>query len=217
VQHVDRPLKAEEIRNLVGSEPVIVEIGSHEGTDTLRFLEAMPGARIYCFEPEQRAIARFKAIHHLDQHPQVTLYETAVADINGIDWFYPSTGKAGEREDWDFSGSLNKPTGHLSYSPEIKFKPPIKVSCIRLDTWLASEDVGWIDFIWADVQGSQRKLIAGGWQALTVTSYVYIECHRQPLYEQEPTQPELMRLLPGFHAITLYDGDNILFRNKAAP
>lgn len=217
---VNRSLRAEEIRDLVGAAPFMLEIGSHEGVDTARFLAAMPGIRLHCFEPEQRAIVRFKQAVGSD--PRVKLYEKAVADVDGPKLFHPSTGRAGGRDDWDFSGSLHAPTGHLARSPDIAFKPPVSVPCIRLDSWLApnQHDDAAIDFIWADVQGGQRDLIAGGRRALAMTRYLYIECHSTPLYDGEPTQADLINELNGaigFDPVAVYDNENILFQNRTLP
>lgn len=214
---VDRSLRAEEIRVLVGTAPFMLEIGSHEGADTACFLTAMPKIRLHCFEPEQRAIARFKQA--IGSDPRVTLYEKAVSDTDDPSPFNASTGQAGGRKDWDFSGSLEVPTGHLTRSREIKFKPPVPVPCIRLDSWLAPRqpDDAAIDFIWCDPQGSQRRIIAGGRRALSLTRYLYIECHSPPLYENEPTQAELIDELNGaldFEPLAIYDLENILFKNR---
>ena len=215
IQTVDRPIKADEIRGLVGAAPVIVEIGCHEGTDTLKFLEAIPSATLFCFEPDVRAAGRFlQAVGH---DSRVTFYQQAVADVDSQRWFWASTGPAGDREDWDCSGSIRRPTGHLTRSPEIRFKDPVMVDCVRLDSWYVQRGVEAIDFMWCDVQGAQRDVISGGPRALQATRYLYIECHRRPLYDGEPTQEELIELLPGFVLVANYDGDNLLFRNRREP
>lgn len=211
-----RGITAEQIRELIGDSPTMLEIGSHDGTDTARFLEQMPGARVFCFEPDQRALARFETM--IDS-PAVELCEMAVADIDGERQFWASTGRAGRMADWDYSGSLCKPTGHLTRSPEIGFKEPAPVPCIRLDTWLAHRphlfDPG-IDFIWADVQGSQRLVIAGGNRTLSITKWLYIESHEPPAYANEPTQDELIdELSETFEPIAFY-AENILFKNRKA-
>jgi hypothetical protein len=72
-----------------------------------------------------------------------------------------------------------------------------------------------IDFIWADLQGGQVFFIAGARMALSVTRYLYIECHEQPLYADEPTQDELITMLrPEFTPLGIYERNNILFQNK---
>ncbi len=225
IREFPHDLTAENIANFVGRSPLMLEIGSHEGADTAKFLEAMPGITIYCFEPDRRPIDRFKQL--LPDDPRVFLCEKAVAHVDGDHIFYPSGGKAGHMEDWDYSGSLNKPTGHYDRSPEIVFKQFVIVPCIRLDSWLdeitvsgkeLEDGIPWhetIDFAWVDPQGSQRKVIAGGQEALARLRYLYIECHHpKPLYEGEPSREELIALLPDFEPIGIYAQDNILFKNR---
>lgn len=212
-ERVDHGLRADEISDLVGTSPLMLEIGSHEGTDTVRFLDAMPGIRLHCFDPEERANAVFR--RELGGDSRVTLYETAVGDVDDPKPFYASTGKAGSREDWNFSGSLHKPTGHLKRSPEIKFKPPVLVPCIRLDTWLLYTQIDCIDFAWVDIQGAQVDFLAGAKEALGIIRYLYIECHQEPLYDGEPTQEELIAMLPEFAPLAIYGDENILFENQA--
>lgn len=214
MQRYAKGIEAHEIRKLVGPAPTILEIGSHDGSDTVKFLEAIPNARIFCFEPDQRPIARFK--EKLGNDPRVTLCEKAVADVDGEKLFYASTGRVGRREDWDYSGSLCKPTGHLTRSPEIKFKEPTLVPCIKLDTWRASQaSIGHVDFIWADVQGSQHLLLDGGNRVVCQTRYLYIESHNPVAYAGEPTQEELITRISycAFWPVATY-AENILFRNN---
>lgn len=218
MHNIPRDLTAGEIRNMAGDSPVMLEIGSHEGADTVKFLAAMPGVRLYCFEPDQRPITRFKQL--IGENDRVSLCEKAVADVDGPLQFFASTGPAGDREDWDFSGSLQEPTGHYQRSPEIKFKPPSPVPCVRLDTWLGDNPhIHAIDFIWCDPQGSQRRIIAGGKRALSITRYLYIECHYPtPAYDGEPTRDELIDEMNGalnFEPLGIYATDNILFRNRS--
>lgn len=111
----------EAIAALVGKpDPTILEIGSNDGSDTLALLRAMPQATIYCFEPDARAVARFKGLFgsNLDK---VTLFEVAVSHRSGKINFYPSDG--GDRpEGWDLSGSIRRPKNHLKAYPRIKFE-----------------------------------------------------------------------------------------------
>ena len=207
-----KDIQTSEIQKLVGPIPTIVEVGCHDGSDTVRFLTLMPKARVFCFDCEQRALIRFKK--RLGKDPRVTLYEKAVADVDGEKLFYASTGHAGKYGDWDYSGSLCKPTGHLTRSPEIKFRDPVLIPCTRLDTWLGETDLYRIHFLWADVQGSQRLLIAGGHAALSLTDYLYIESHDPVAYAGEPTQEELIDDLSKLFQPLAFYGENILFRNN---
>ncbi len=205
-------MTAEEIRDLVGDGPTMCEVGAHAGIDTVKFLAAMPNLRIYCFEPDTRPFARLKEAVGGDS--RVSLYPFAVAEIDGEKPFYASTGKAGHMDDWDYSGSLHEPTGHYERSPEIAFKEPVQVQCLRLDTWLGMRPLlEVIDFAWCDVQAGQTNLIAGGRMAFALTRYVYLEVHSTPLYEGEPSLREVIKMLPGFEPLAVYGGENLLLRN----
>ncbi len=208
-------LTASEIKDLVGTAPTMLEIGCHEGSDTVLFLQAMPGARLFCFDPETRATERFKKL--LGDDERVTLYEEAVCHVDGYHEFHASTGKAGKREDWDFSGSICKPTGHLTRSPEIGFKAPVEVPCMRLDTWFSDHpEIKTIGFIWADIQGSQKFFLDGASYTLSKTKYLYIESHDPPAYAHEPTQEELIEMLESDFTPLAFYAENILLRSKAS-
>lgn len=76
--------------------PVILDIGCNDGSDTQRFLELCPDASVYCFEPDPRAIARFKENKRLAR-PNVALMQLAISDRNGTIEFHPSNGDGDAR------------------------------------------------------------------------------------------------------------------------
>jgi FkbM family methyltransferase len=231
-----RGLKAEEIWKLIGAhpDPEIVEIGCNDGADTEKWLEFWPGGRFFCFDPEPRALVKFqKRINDR----RVNLYSCAVSDVDGFSTFYQTTGMPphngpGERweghdGDWDMSGSLCKPTGHLDYSPWTKFPAAagedvtnLVVPTVKLDTWATSywvdpEMMPIINFMWCDPQGSQAKIIQGGPWVFSHTKLLYIEYYEKEMYEGEPDLEEILRLLGSdWELEALYGGDNALLRNK---
>lgn len=70
--------------------PVILEIGANYGTDTEEFLKMFGHLKIYCFEPDPRAIAKFK---NRINDKRCTLYELAISDKDGEVAFYFSGGR----------------------------------------------------------------------------------------------------------------------------
>ena len=83
-------LTASEIRHLVGKDdPVIIEVGANCGQTTVEPLRAMPGATIFAFEPDPRAIAKFR---NTIANPNVHLYECAIGATNGTISFHQSSG-----------------------------------------------------------------------------------------------------------------------------
>lgn len=207
---------ADEIIALIKKDnPVILDIGCNDGSQTLRFLESFKKARVYSFEPDPRARKRY-----LDKvtDERAVLFDFAISDMNGVREFYVSGGTnpyAKESPenlpaDWDLSGSIRKPKKHLKKVPWCKFDEKIAINTRTLDSWVKEAGVGVIDFIWADVQGAEVDLVAGGREALRNTRYFFTEYSNTELYEGQINLNQLLRLLPDFHVVRLYENDVLL-------
>ncbi len=220
IQSFPRDLRSEELREFVQHPtPTFLEIGCNDGTDTNRLLLAFPRCHIYCFEPDPRAIARF---YRTVYNERATLVEIALSDRGGIATFHGSAGQPPRKvnhycrlAEWDLSGSLCTPTGHLSYSPWVTFPKDrrFQVETMRLDDWVSQNpQLGLIDFIWADVQGAEAMLIRGASQTLLGTRYFYTEYYDKPMYEGQPNLAKIQEMLPTFELVATY-ASNALFRN----
>lgn len=199
--------------------PLILEIGCNDGMHTKIFKEEMPDAILHCFEPDPRPIPRFaQQTGHL---PNVFLYQMAVAAEDGpLPWFASGgTTKNSWLDDWDLSGSIRKPTGHLQLSPWVTFQERGTVPGIKLDTWaqrlLAKEDI--VDLVFADVQGAEGDMLAGGQQLFAErVRYLWTEHYPTPMYEGQPNLEQIMALLPGYKLIKQYKTDAYLKNTRLA-
>lgn len=213
----------EYIAEVVGkSDPVILEIGCNDGGNTLWFLELFENPKVFCFEPEPRAIERFK--RQVGNRPNVTLVEMAISDRTGTATFHRSSGHPTAEsvqklpQGWDLSGSIRKPKEHLHIHPGVKFEETITVLTSTLDEWVERQRLGTIDFIWMDVQGAERDVIQGAKRTLARTRYLYTEYGAFELYEGQVSLLELVRQLPDFRLATRYRGDALFeHRSLAAP
>jgi 2-O-methyltransferase len=206
------PLSHEEIAKLVEKpDPIILEIGCNDGSDTLAFLRAIPQAKIYCFEPDPRAIARFKKQLGSD-HSNVKLFEIALSDQTGEINFHTSSG-GDSPEGFDQSGSIRQPRNVLTRFTRITFEKTIRVRTCRLDDWCAENGVRQVDFIWMDVQGAEGDVITGAGEILKATKYLYTEYSNNELYDGQLSLKDLLKRLPLFDVVARYPGD-VLLRNK---
>ena len=161
-----------ELKALIGkSDPTILEIGANVGQTTEAFLREMPGARMFCFEPEPRAIRQFKS---RIRSPNVALFECAVGNRNGTITFHQSSGE-GAAKDWDQSGSIRGPKRVFEMWPWLKFESQIEVPIVRLDDWAADKNPGTVDLIWADVQGAESDVILGGADTIRNCRFFFTE------------------------------------------
>jgi 2-O-methyltransferase len=173
-------IKVSELKVLIGKDdPVIIEIGANVGQTTEEFLREMPKAKIYCFEPDPRAIRKFK---DRIRSSNVRLFECAIGNKNGFVTFNQSSGE-GQAKDWDQSGSIRNPKLHLETWPSVKFENRIEVPIKRLDDWASTEDIGLVDLVWADTQGAESDLIDGGSSVLKDTRFFYTEYGAIEWYE----------------------------------
>jgi FkbM family methyltransferase len=197
--------------------PTILEIGCNDGRHTLWILEMFENPTIFCFEPDPRAIARFRK--NVGYHPKISLFEIALSDTNGETTFYQSGGQRNEQQTeempggWDLSGSIRKPKDHLIVYPWVIFDKTITVKTTTLDTWCDAHGIENIDFIWMDVQGAEMEVFRGGQSALGKTRLIYTEYSNRELYEGQPTFRQLLRQLKQFKVLVRYPGD-VLLSNK---
>lgn len=208
------------IRECVAREdPTILEIGCNDGTHTLWFLEMFENPKVYCFEPDPRAIARFK--RKVGLRSNVNLAEIALSDYNGDVIFYQSGGQRSAEhakvmpEGWDQSGSIRRPKEHLTAHPWVTFDEKILVPTSTLDTWCDKHGIEAVDFIWMDVQGAELDVFRGGKDTITKTRFIYTEYSDNELYEGQPNLRQLIEYLDDFNfdVLTRYPGD-ILFGSK---
>ena len=208
-------LPKSEIHELVGrDDPLILEIGCNNGSDTLEFLAEFPGVQIHCFECDPRPIQAFRSNVADDR---CELHEVAVSDRTGVATLHMSGGTC-ERvqdEDWDYSSSLLVPTGHLSVHPWVTFEHACQVETVRLDDW--AEHVipnRVVDFIWMDVQGAEHLVIGGGASTFARTRFCYFEYSESELYSGQQDLSALLGALGTYRLLATYQ-DNALAVNKA--
>lgn len=209
----DKELSVENIKELVKVDnPVIFEIGANCGQTTVEFLKIFPNARIYCFEPDPRAIEKFK---RNVQSPNVQLIEAAVGANTGQVIFHQSSGAEWiDPNGWDHSGSIRKPKTHLEVWPWVKFEKQIAVPMIKLDDWVTLNKIDKIDFIWADVQGAESDLILGALQTLKFTEFFYTEFSDIEWYEGQINFELLCSLLNNFSLLHKFQNDALFMKNQ---
>jgi 2-O-methyltransferase len=197
---------------------VLVEIGCHNGSDTRKFRNMHPNARIVCFEPDPRNSMN---LHKNGISDIAEVYPFAVSNHNGNMKFYLSTGDVGTVDphnefintDWSLSSSLKKPTGHLYQHTWITFPNSVDVQTIRLDDFDPLKNTK-IDIMWVDVQGAEDLVFSGAKEALKRTRYVYTEYSNLELYENQLNLTDLLKLFGDSWELVHDFGGDVLLRNK---
>lgn len=201
-------LSAEKIRDLLGKEnPTILEIGCHDGENTSWFIEKFRHANIHCFEPDPRAIKKFR--DNFSEYSNVILHEFALGDEVGTATFHQSA-HSDPNSDWDASGSLMPPKNHLKEFPWVIFDSSVSVRVETLDAFCESNGIQEVDLIWMDVQGAELKVIAGGRKTFTNTRFIITEYNNKELYSGQPQMKQILTALPNHRVVARYPDDLLL-------
>jgi FkbM family methyltransferase len=207
-----------EVKNLVGSgSKTILEVGANCGQTTVEFAKLMPSSTIYCFEPDPRAISKFKSNLAPFSKNDIRLFEIAIGVRNGTTSFFQSSGLEHideYKEGWDHSGSIRKPKNHLVVHPWVKFNKEISVPIMTLDSWAEQNNVNSVDFIWADVQGAEADLISGAYNVLKNTKYLYTEYSNDEQYDGQINLGDMLKMLPDFRLLRVFENDVLLINIK---
>ncbi len=213
-------IRVRDLARIVGADrPTILEIGANDGTHTLQFAACFRDPAIHCFEPEPRAIRRFR--RNLRGVPNVRLVEAAVGATTGTVRFHRSDGQRHKRwrrplpEGWDYSGSIRPPKRHLDVHPDVEFREPIEVPMLSIDDWALEHSVEGVDLVWMDVQGAEREVLAGMRATLPRIRFLYTEYSDVELYEGQPNLAEILAMLPDFEVMERFPGDVLLRRRGA--
>ena len=216
-------ITGELIRSCVGkSDPVMLDVGCNDGESTLWFLDLFESPTIYCFEPDPRAIGRFKK--QVPPNAPVTLFELAISDHQGSVGFYQSGGRRDNKwlveampEGWDLSGSIKEPYRHLDKHPFVTFEKKIQVATATLDSVCENHGIGPIDFLWLDVQGAEMDVFRGAPNTLAQTRFLYAEYSNRELYKGQSGLREIVKYLKDFSVVVRYEGDVLLRNDKLSP
>jgi 2-O-methyltransferase len=175
---------------------VIFEVGAHLCQDSLALREIFPKAAMFVFEPDPRNVYQ---IARQGLGKRFTFIDAAVGDRDGKATFHLSGGQppGAPPHIWTQSSSLKKPVEHLQEYPWCTFDRDATVRIVRLDTFVAERSIDRIDFLWADVQGAEDELIAGGQKALANTRYLYTEFSDRELYAGQISLQQILERLPG--------------------
>lgn len=198
------------LKRYLPNNPVILEAGAFDGTDTLAMINIWPNATIYAFEPDKDS---YKLCYERVQTKKnVQTFNLALGDKNGEANFFKSGGSsAGE------SSSLLMPKDHLKFHPSIRFDHTDIVNVVTLDDWANNNKVEKIDFLWLDMQGFELKALQHGENILKTVNVILTEVSLVETYYEVPLYAEYKEWLQsrGFkvikEALFYKDMGNVLF------
>lgn len=190
--------------------PVIVEAGSYDGTDTFSMAAMWPNSTIYAFEPIPYLYGHLKTKSAL--YKNVRLFDIGLSNTTGWQKFYISSGASAG------SSSLLPPSGAMEIlHGDISFKESVNIYCMTLDDWAASMHIDHVDCLWLDLQGIEPVLLQASPKILEHVQVILTEVNLVAIYENSVTYPAYKLWLEsqGFELVRedmpWFDGGDALF------
>lgn len=195
---------------------IILDIGSCEGEDSIRYSKMFPNSRILAFEPlpsNQELILENLRKYEINN---VELVPYALSDKKGTCNFHVSSGNPDgllNNEDWNFgnkSSSLLQPDKHLDITPWVKFHQQITVKTNTLLNISEELKINDIDFVHIDVQGAELMVLNGAGVILKNIKVIWLEVANLTLYKNQAVKTEIEDFMKknGFYLIkTCMEGD----------
>ncbi len=158
------------------NNPIILEAGGFDGTDTELMVKFWPNSTIYTFEPVPVLFDTLSK--RTKKYPNIYVYNVALGDRDEIMNMWVSFHPWGDNSG---SSSLLPPKDHLEFDPS-EFKEVVETQVYKLDTWALSQNVDFLDFMWLDMQGFELNMLQCSEKALTA-KVIYIEVGFVEMYE----------------------------------
>lgn len=162
------------VEKYLSKEPVIVEAGAFNGSDSLKMIKKWPKAKLHAFEPVPEIFTLL--IKNTKRVKNIYCYPVALSDFSGKTMLYTEapgycTG----------SGSLLPAKDHSVHS-NILFSGTIVVDALTLDDWAKENGIKHIDFMWLDMQGYELNVLRCSEIALTAKA-IYTEMEFVEAYQ----------------------------------
>jgi FkbM family methyltransferase len=198
------------------------EFGMCDGYHSNKIISLLEEKKVkfdyYGFEPVSSLFELIMKNKRNYQYGNFTCINKAIGDIDGLVQFYESGGQKIEnglvKENYYGSSSINAPLDVFKYWKDMTFVEK-QTESITLDTFVKENNLEdrIIDFIWADIQGAEVKLINGGKETFKNVRYFYTEYSNGDLYVGDEGINGILKNLPDFVIECDYQGD-VLLRNK---
>ena len=153
--------KIEWLRRYLPRTPtVILDVGTYDGADAIRFKQAFPSCRVEAFEADPGNVKRMMDSGEC-KRAGVKIHWAAVSDCpETSELFHPNTNKDNPLGTW--SGSILHPNASCTDRfPFLEFHGSIIVPSYRLDDFCWRNMIDHIDLLHMDVQGAEGYVLEG--------------------------------------------------------
>lgn len=182
-QHMKDRIRKEEIR-------LILEIGSSHCLDAV-LLHEYYNCPVIAFEAAPQLIPRCKEA--IKDHPSIQLINKAIWSKPGPLEFNYCTSSPATSSVYSFDYPSLAEHNKTDIKTEQNNWPVEKtlVEAVRLDEWMAENNIERVDLICMDVQGAALEVLKSLGNKLQEVKYIITEVEYKPIYQDEKLFPEI--------------------------
>jgi FkbM family methyltransferase len=135
----------------VPRDAVVCDVGAHAGQITKLLARLAPGGKVYAFEPGGYALSILRRVVALHRLANVEICALGLSDRARGETLYMPVKR---------SGSMGFGLSHLGADPRASVAEPVRLT--TLDAFAAERSLARLDFIKADIEGWELRMLAGG-------------------------------------------------------
>src|SRR5581483_11408123 len=145
-------------RRFIPDDGVVVDVGAHAGQFAKLFARCAAGGRVYAVEPSAYARSILSVVTRLHRLTNVAIVPVALGD---------AAGEASRSTPIKASGSYGFGLAHLG-APDARWAAieTERVAAMTLDALAAELRLDRLDFIKADIEGSEMRFLVGARQTI---------------------------------------------------
>jgi len=174
-------------------DPVVVELGAHDGSDSEELLGMMRGGRLVSVEADPQNFDKLAERHTnaIQTQHKWTVVHGAIADYTGQCRFFQTPYSGGG------FGSIYAP-GELAGAPIETFHVIYPIPCFTMDDFCCAQSIDRIDLLYVDIHGAEKDMILHGKKIIPHVHFMLMEVFNIPAYEGMATRADLSGILPGW-------------------
>jgi FkbM family methyltransferase len=161
----------------------ILDIGSLNGIESVKFTEKLPNCKVHTFEPNSESYNN--VLTSTEGIDSIKVHNIAVSDFKGESDFYITYDNMG-------GSSLLEPSIIQKTGPNIS---KTMVNVVRLDEFCSENNITDVNVLWMDVQGSELNIFKGMGDILNDVKAIYVECSMIPYYTGASHKDEVIEYL----------------------
>ena len=145
---------------IIKENPVIFDVGAHEGETIKRFLKIYTNPKIYSFEPQKKCFQKLKSYKNKDCIIENIAFGEK-KEVKSIFIYKDSS-----------TSSLYNLSKNTKYNKDLNVESEETINIETLDNYVKKNNISFIDLLKIDTQGHEKKVLEGALETLRKKTFL---------------------------------------------